>query len=103
MHLTGLKFALAAATLALTPAAHADDTIESEARVAYGDLDLTTEEGVAELDRRIDEAARTICGVREVRTGSRLPSRSARKCYDEAKRQLDRQFAEIKRNAYLGG
>ena len=103
MHFNTLKIALAAATLSLAPAAYAADNQENRVEVAYADLDLTSEEGIAELDRRIDEAAREVCGVDNIRVGTRLPSRSARKCYEQAKLQLDTHFAQIKRDAYLGG
>ncbi|WP_191229022.1 UrcA family protein [Aurantiacibacter xanthus] len=100
-----IKLALAASALALAPTVSAAEGTgeQRSARVSYVDLDLATPEGVAELDRRIDSAAREICAVDGVTTGTRIRSRGARECYETAKSQLDRHFAQIKRDTNLGG
>lgn len=54
------SLAAAGAACAQTPAAHDDD---ARVVVRYTDLDLTREEGAAVLARRINVAARAICGA----------------------------------------
>ena len=98
-----IKLAIAASALALAPTVSAAEGDQRSTRVAYADLDLSTAEGVAELDRRIDTAAREVCDADRQVTGTRLESRSTRQCLEIAKTQLDRHFAQIKRNANLGG
>ena len=102
MQATTIKLAIAAAALAITPALSAADG-EQRSQVTYSDLDLSTAEGVAELDRRIENAAREVCDADRQVTGTRMRSREARQCVETAKNQLDRHFAAIKRNANLGG
>ncbi len=64
-------------------------------RVEYSDLNLTTAEGQATLDRRLDDAARQVCGIGAMQTGTRMESRDARRCYREAKTSLAQQFANL--------
>ena len=88
--------ALGAATVLATPAVA--ETPVSVA-VKFSDLDLSTSAGQAQLERRIDNAARSACGMDEVRSGSRLPSNEARRCYVETKASVHEQIAEaIARN-----
>lgn len=47
----------AAVTLVTSGAATAQDS-----RIRFGDLDLATPEGAARFDRRVDRAARSLCG-----------------------------------------
>tara|TARA_A100001391_G_scaffold136353_2_gene95054 strand:- start:19212 stop:19523 length:312 start_codon:yes stop_codon:yes gene_type:complete len=103
MQATTIKLAIAASALALAPAVSAAEADQNSVRVTYTDLDLTTPEGEAELDRRIDSAAREVCQANRVTTGSRILSREARTCVRTAKSQLNRHFAQIKRDANLGG
>jgi UrcA family protein len=63
--------------------------------VTYRDLDLATQEGRTELDRRIDAAAREACGMDETILGTRLPTSSQRRCYRDAREQLDQRFAQL--------
>ena len=57
-----LKSLLAAAALALTtPLAAADRTEQRVAHVSVADLDLSSDAGKAEFDRRIARAVRTVC------------------------------------------
>lgn len=102
MFMRTATFSLAAAALAIAPAVSAEDAPRTTG-VSYADLDLSTEEGVAELDRRIDAAAKQVCGVDDVNVGTRIMTRESRKCYRSAKRQLDQHFASVKRDASLGG
>lgn len=98
-----IKLAIAASALALATTASAAETEQRTGRVVYADLDLSTAEGVAELDRRIASAAREVCEANRQTTGTRMRSREARECVETAKNQLDRHFAQIKRDANLGG
>ncbi|MEN7537375.1 UrcA family protein [Aurantiacibacter flavus] len=98
-----IKLAIAASALALAPAVSAAEDDQRSSRVTYADLDLSTPEGMAELDRRIVNAAREVCEVNRQTTGTRMRSREARECFETAKNQLDQHFAQIKRDANLGG
>ena len=95
--------ALAASGLAFAPSVSAQQAETRTTGVTHTDLDLSTDEGVEELDRRIDSAAKEVCGFDEVEVGTRARSRDARQCYRDAKRQLDRQFAQIVNDARRGG
>ena len=68
------------ALCALTPPSFAATPEHGNAvEVRYKDLDLATSEGQAELNRRIDNAARAVCGLDQaVTTGSRI--RRPRSC-----------------------
>lgn len=98
--------ALAAAFALATPfAASAAGVAESQTvDVQFNDLDLATEDGRAELERRLDSAARDVCGMNDKRTGTRISDRESRKCFREARGQLDRQLAAIvERQTAIGG
>lgn len=57
------KLTIAAAALALAaPALAAPMDLSEAVKVKYGDLDLSTDAGVAQLGRRLDHAAEQICG-----------------------------------------
>lgn len=98
-----LAAALAVSGMAMTPAIASAAEQERTATVAYTDLDLSTEEGIATLDERIDRAARQVCGLDRTNTGTRIRSRDARDCYDQAKRSIEERFASVIREARLGG
>lgn len=61
--------------------------------VEFADLNLATESGQSQLARRIEAAAREVCGIQQVRTGTMLQSKAARTCYTEAKANLERGVA----------
>jgi UrcA family protein len=88
--------ALGAATLTATsvPAFAAGEQGKS-VEVQYSDLDLTTPAGAKELDRRLHEAAREVCGMSNMASGSRLRSDSAGACYRDALKQLQARFAGL--------
>ncbi len=95
------KSAIAIATMAAlfaTAPAQAGGT-----QIKYDDLNLASPEGQKVLERRIDQAARQICGMDEQRTGSRLPSRSAKQCFAKAKKSATAQMAAIVEDRRLGG
>ena len=100
MRMQSLALALAAAGLAV-PAAAADEA--PSIAVRYSDLNLTSAEGQQQLDRRLERAAREVCGVDEPMIGSRLPASGSRECYREARRKLDQQFAQLVSRKAAGG
>ncbi|MGB3795694.1 MAG: UrcA family protein, partial [Alteraurantiacibacter sp.] len=95
--------ALAASGLVTAPAVSATQAENRTTAVNHTDLDLETEEGLAELQTRIDRAAKEVCGFNDVEVGTRARTREGRQCYRDAKRQLDRQFAQVIHNAQRGG
>lgn len=102
MRIQSLALALSAAAALSVPAMAADDQ-PNRTSVRYHDLDLSTEAGQKELDRRLDKAARQVCGMNAATTGSRVASRDARDCYRQARTTLDRQFAAVVNRETRGG
>jgi len=97
-----MALALAATGMAFAPVAHAAEDYRTVG-VSHQDLDLTTEEGKEELERRIDHAAKEACGFTEAQVGTLLRTREQRTCYRQAKRQFDRHFAQVIEDAQRGG
>ncbi len=99
-----LALATAAVGLAFTasPGLAAGDDVPSTT-VSLEGLDLDSPEGQRMLDQRIDRAARQICGVDNVRTGTRIRSRSVRECYAKARTSAERQVATIIQDQQRGG
>ncbi|MFZ1743290.1 MAG: UrcA family protein [Pontixanthobacter sp.] len=83
--------------IATTPA------FAGEAQIKYNDLNLASAEGQQTLERRIDKAAREVCGVSRQRTGTRIPSGRAQQCYQDAKKQAALQVASLIGEQRLGG
>lgn len=92
MRVPSIALALSAAafTLPALPAAAAD----GQMAVSYSDLNLTSEHGQRVLARRIDSAARAICKMDGIQTGTLLPNSQARACYERAKATATEQIAE---------
>ena len=88
----------AAAALVTTPAFAAGSK-----DISYRDLDLSTSHGQQELDRRIDAAARTVCGLSTVRTGTVLRSAQAKACYQQASNNARAMIAARIKENRLGG
>ncbi len=103
MKITAFALAAALGGMIATAPAQAASTETNTAAVHFKDLDLTTEEGQSELDRRIDKAARAVCGLGEARTGTRLPNRKARECYESALSQLNERVAKLTKKQAAGG
>lgn len=82
-------FATIGAVLAVQPA------IAESRAVTYDDLDLSTRQGQKTLAMRIDRAAREVCGVDAVITGTRVPPPEARECVRQAKRQIEHKLAAV--------
>ncbi len=99
MKLTSIVLALAASAGALTAApALAGVTTE---RVGYGDLELTTPQGQAELQRRLNRAAWRVClydGDRSLRASDQTAT-----CYRQARREVAVEVAQIVADRQLGG
>lgn len=98
MKTTLMAFAAIATVGTALPAA-----AEESMNIQYRDLNLATSEGQQILDRRIDRAARSVCGLDDVATGTRLRSNEARNCYREAKAKAKKQFAKVTEAEQLGG
>lgn len=93
-----IALAAGLAVLAPLPAA-AQQTVSVEHR----DLNLASPEGQAALDKRIERAARQVCGLDETRTGTRLAPLKDMKCYRQAKAQVKKQVAAAVAAQQLGG
>jgi UrcA family protein len=96
-----LALALTAAALAV-PAVAGDEA--SSVRVRYDDLDLTSAAGQRQLDRRLERAARKVCGVDVKTLGTYIRAPHSQECYREARRNLAQQYAEVvSRKSTAGG
>lgn len=85
---------VAASTVTASPAVQlSGDAYTNTARVAYADLDLSSERGRAMLERRVSRATRQVCGAGGS-TASRL-SAEQRACLNEARREAGIQVASI--------
>jgi UrcA family protein len=84
--------ALAAALAIVPTTAFAGPT---SAAVTYSDLDLSTPQGMAKLDKRIERAAKSVCSRHEVITGSITSTTTDQKCYQDALAKLKDQVAAL--------
>jgi UrcA family protein len=80
-----------AAAMMIVPATAFAGSIE----LKYDDLDLSTPQGMAQLDKRVDRAAKEVCTNRQVTTGTIRQSTVDQKCYKEALAKLQGQLAAI--------
>lgn len=71
--------------------------------IKTNDLNLADPQAQQTLDRRIDRAARSVCGMNEIRTGTLLTSPRAKACYRNALRTTRAQLAQVTENARRGG
>lgn len=86
---------LGAAAVFAAPALAESAGAETAVAVKYADLDLSTRAGQEKLERRIDSAARSACGMEEIRTGRFTPSTAQRQCYQQTKTSVHDQVAEM--------
>lgn len=99
-------FALATAALGLavtaTPAlaGPSDRPVE---KVSTAGLDLATPAGQKLLERRITRAAKSVCQVDQVRTGTRLKRAANQACVAKARASAKRQVAAMIADQRLGG
>lgn len=95
---------LATGTLfAVTPGVASAETASTTVAVRYADLDLTTPKGQKALERRIARAARTICGLDDQTTGTRMRSPEAASCYQRAQRDVSQRVASVIEGGRNGG
>jgi UrcA family protein len=80
-----------AAAMIIVPASAFASTVE----VKYDDLDLSTPQGVAQLDKRVQRAAKQVCTNRQAVTGSIRAGAVDQKCYKEALAKLQSQLADL--------
>ena len=75
-----------------------------QARVAFADLNLATAQGQEQLDRRIDAAARAMCGIADIRTGTILQGTKQKQCFERARATARQQVAtHLAQNDAAGG
>lgn len=86
MKTTALSLALVLAAAVATPA------LAGEARVSWKDLDLSSETGKAELDRRIAAAAQKVCTL-DIVTGQLVRRSPSKSCLAEASDRISSQIA----------
>lgn len=99
-------FAFAAAAIGLafisTPA-FADPSQNRAVQVEFEDLNLDTPSGQKHLDRRIHRAARSVCGVDDIRTSTRIRNSAVYKCYAKAVSSAKSQVAAMIEDQQRGG
>lgn len=88
----GLAAALAASAMIAAPV-YAAAGEGASVSVRYADLDLSTSEGQATLERRLDRAAENVCGIDRRTSGMAMPSAEARSCYRETIKNFEREIA----------
>lgn len=88
-------FPIAAVALAVMAAPAAATDVTTSVMVRYGDLDLSTRTGQERLERRLDRAARSACGMTRIRIGPDVPSSEARRCYEQSKARAHQRLAEV--------
>lgn len=94
-----LKTLIGALALAATlPATAAESRI-----VRYDDLNLANPAGVARLERRINNAAREVCGAGSDYRASLILLADTKKCIAEAKARAMAQVARLDAGATRGG
>ena len=98
--------AVATATLALalsSGAALAQTTQPVTKSVKFSDLNLSTPEGQARLETRIESAIRDVCSDHLDRSGTRIRSNSYNECLANARASTQRQVAAALDNYQRGG
>ena len=89
------------AALAAALSAGSASAAESFERVPYRDLDLTSVEGQAALQQRLDSAARRVC--RFVDNGQLATPAEENACYRETRQTVDVQVAQLTTDVQRGG
>ncbi|UAB78452.1 UrcA family protein [Erythrobacter sp. SCSIO 43205] len=84
------------------PAFAGESDVHSQS-VRYADLNLATPEGQARLDQRIDAAAKSVCRVNEVRTGTRIRSPHVNDCLASARASAKKQVSAMMAETQRGG
>lgn len=94
--------AIGLAGAAFTPA-FAGEVEPMSIKVTAADLDLGTAKGQRTLDNRVEKAARTVCRVNNLTTGSRILSQEAQACLVKARSDAKRQVAVMISDQQRGG
>lgn len=104
---TFIAAAATGAALIVTPAtAGSNSNSQSQAQsvsIDYSDLNLGTARGQAQLERRIESAARKVCKLNVQRTGTRLSSPERKACYSKARQTARSQMATVMNAERRGG
>lgn len=95
------KSLLALASIGL--AASAANAQPNSTHITFNDLNLSSPQGQAALERRIDRAAREICGLDNLRLGTRIRDAKALDCFNEARTKAHAQVAIIVERSAKGG
>jgi UrcA family protein len=85
-----------------TPAMAGAVTVKTE-HVRYGDLDLSTAEGVKTLERRVDAAAKRVCDVSPPKPGNLTRQQAGRSCLAKARASARQQVALAAQDSRRGG
>ena len=85
------------------PGAAFAETAGNSVAVRFADLDLGTPDGQQQLDRRIARAARQVCALDDIATGTRIRSSEADACYRQALRNVRTSVAEAVSASRKGG
>lgn len=99
-------FAIAAAAFGLactTTPAFAGDGEKMSMKIELSDINLSTAAGQELLDKRIERAARTVCRVTDVKTGTRIMNQDARACLAKARANAREQVAALTGDKQRGG
>jgi len=89
------------AALAAALSAGAASAGERSERVSYRDLDLASVEGQAELQQRLDSAARRVCRFAD--DGALSTPSEENACYRETRQKVDLQVAQLTSETQRGG
>lgn len=95
--------AAAVGSMMIAAPAIAGDEEGNSVSISYADLNLNSEAGQAELEKRVFGAARQACQADGVQTGSRILSADKRRCLSDAKKSAKMQVAAIIEDARRGG
>ena len=98
MNIPDLVFAAALATAMTAGPALAGERAE---HVPYRDLDLATLEGQAELQQRLDSAARRVCRFAD--DGQLVTPADENACFRATRKTVDIQLARLTSETQLGG
>lgn len=102
--MNSLAIATAALGLFMTASpALADPQGRAAQNVSITGLDLNTAEGQRMLEQRVNRAAREVCRVDHIVTGTRIHSHAARECAAKARASARQQVAAIIENQRRGG
>ena len=106
MNTPSKTLAIAAASFGLaftaSPALAGPEELPKQ-HVSIAGLDLDTVEGQQMLDQRINRAAREVCQINRIPTGTRIRSQVAQDCVAKARASAQRQVAAIIEDQPRGG